>query len=541
MPYTNEHSARLMNKDAEHIKVSRTKGGNVQGVQVPESISVIWFIQKKNGKEIPVPQSLRFPLKRWTSGAAKTWLDMHKIKCILFEPANPKKNAEDSIPCYSAYVNETKKQLNIILHDEIGFYGVQSKKFYELLADNSDVKTIAIDINSPGGSVFDGFSIYNALKAHEAEIQVKISGIAASIASVIAMAASPGKLEMPENATIMIHKPFVRAVIGADADKLRTQAEALDKIEKGIIAAYKSRLGLSDSEIAGLLKKTTYYTAAEAKEAGLADVITEEAAAIDNYFDMESYVDQYGEIPEAVLNLVDIERDDDLDFNIEDPQDPPKNNLDKLIDLITQLLNLKKERKPMSDKELEDRIAALEKSDKDQKAANEALTAERDQLKTENETLKTTVQNQTEAAEKKNLETRKAEYKTFCEKLVGEGKIIPANVETHVDTLEMKFQADVAEQKDGSQETPRVDAYKKMLNELPVSIPVGERHLADKDKRGDDETTSANEDPLDKAARKIVNDAKGKGIKISYVEAVNQAYSENPSLYNKDNQFVEQG
>lgn len=539
MPYTNEHSARLMSPDAEHIRVGRTKGGKVQGVQVPDSISVIWFIQKKNGKEVPVPQSLRFPLKRWEADAAKSWLSKNKIKYTLFEPANPKKNAEDSIPCYSAYVNKTKKQLDIILHDEIGFYGVQSKKFYELLAENSDVKTIAIDINSPGGSVFDGFSIYNALKAHNAEIRVKISGIAASIASVIAMAGDI--IEMPENAALMIHKPFVPAVYGADADKLRKQADRLDKIEKGIIGAYKSRLNKSEKAIAEMLKESTYFTAKEAHEAGLADLITEEAEILD-FHDMEIYKEEYGEIPEAVMNLVDIERHDDLDFNIdntEDPDDPtPISNIDKLIKFILNHLSIKKEESTMADEKLENKVNELSNRVSTLEADNKSLTDEKKTLEEENKTLKDIVKNQTEAAAKRETDSRKSEFKSFCDKLVGEGKLKPADVETHIDTMEMKFQADKADQKDGSQETPKLDAYKKVLNELSVTVPVGDRHVADKDKveKGD---KPAGKDPLDEAAMKIVNDAKGKGINVTYAEAVRQAYEENPELYKEENQFSE--
>jgi hypothetical protein len=90
MPYPNEHSAQLLSEDTPHIRVRRTSGsgdGTVQGVKVPTTIDVIWFIAKKAGKEAPLAQSLRFPIKAWTATEAKKWLKDNGVKYIAFEPA----------------------------------------------------------------------------------------------------------------------------------------------------------------------------------------------------------------------------------------------------------------------------------------------------------------------------------------------------------------------------------------------------------------------------------------------------------------------
>jgi len=86
-PYPNEHSARLQSPSMTHVRVARTKGGKVQGVTIPESISTVWFITEKDGKEVPIPQALRFPTKSWTESKAKKWLVDNDITSIKFEPA----------------------------------------------------------------------------------------------------------------------------------------------------------------------------------------------------------------------------------------------------------------------------------------------------------------------------------------------------------------------------------------------------------------------------------------------------------------------
>jgi ATP-dependent protease ClpP protease subunit len=190
---------------------------------------------------------------------------------------------------------ESDNLLEILLHGPI--YG-ESKAFHQLLQKNKG-KKISLDINSPGGSVFDGFSVYNALQAHEGMIHAKVSGVAASIASVILMAADT--IEMPKNALVMIHKPYVPFMQG-DAVELRKEANVLDKMETSIIDIYKTRSKRNDVDWAKLLADTTWYTGQEALEVGLADMLTEDIE-VKNLFDYS----QYGyTVPESILQRYDI-------------------------------------------------------------------------------------------------------------------------------------------------------------------------------------------------------------------------------------------
>lgn len=167
--------------------------------------------------------------------------------------------------------NKTNKTADVLIYEQIGksFWddsGVGAKDFVTDLR-NLDVDRINLSINSPGGSVFEGNTIYNALKAHKAKVHVRIDGIAASIASVIAMAGDV--VEMPENAMMMIHDPWGYAV--GNAEDMRKQAEALDKIKVGLVAAYRGKTGKDEDEIAELMSDETWMTAEEAVAMGFAD------------------------------------------------------------------------------------------------------------------------------------------------------------------------------------------------------------------------------------------------------------------------------
>jgi len=127
MPYPNEHAARLKSPDMEHIRVRRTKGsgkGTVQGVKVPTSISVIWYIVKRDDEEVPVPQALRFPIKTWTAPEARKWLKDKGIKYILFEKATGKKGKQMRLEFKSGLTySEANRQLSSQVRKKLDISG----------------------------------------------------------------------------------------------------------------------------------------------------------------------------------------------------------------------------------------------------------------------------------------------------------------------------------------------------------------------------------------------------------------------------------
>lgn len=130
---------------------------------------------------------------------------------------------------------------------------------------------LVVKINSPGGDVFAGISIYNALREFEHEVTIQVDGIAASIASVIAMAGD--KIIMSPGSMMMIHKPWTMAI--GDANEMDKVKEVLNSIEKSIVPIYSSRSGKSNEEIEALLEAETWMTATEAVEQGFADEAVE--------------------------------------------------------------------------------------------------------------------------------------------------------------------------------------------------------------------------------------------------------------------------
>jgi ATP-dependent Clp protease protease subunit len=172
----------------------------------------------------------------------------------------------------------------IVIYDEIGAFGIPAKAFLDELKALGPVAELTVQINSPGGSVFDGVAIYNALKRHEARVTVWIDGIAASIASMIAMAGD--EVVMPENAMLMLHDPSA-LVIGTAAD-MRGMADALDKMKAGMVAAYRDKSGRHDAEIEALMAAETWLSAQEAVAIGLADRV-EEPVRMAAHFDLSRF------------------------------------------------------------------------------------------------------------------------------------------------------------------------------------------------------------------------------------------------------------
>lgn len=155
------------------------------------------------------------------------------------------------------------------------YWGMQAtltaKAFLEQLSNlDPAVKTILVHINSPGGDVFAAANIANALRDQQVSkgrtVETIIDGLAASAASVIAMAGS--KVSMADNALMMIHQPWSMAV--GNAAEMRKQADVLDACTRSIVATYKWHSTLNDAEITTLMDDETWMSADEAVTYGFA-------------------------------------------------------------------------------------------------------------------------------------------------------------------------------------------------------------------------------------------------------------------------------
>jgi ATP-dependent Clp endopeptidase proteolytic subunit ClpP len=179
---------------------------------------------------------------------------------------------------------QAKGPAEIVIYDEIGAFGIPAKAFLDELKALGPVAELTLRINSPGGSVFDGVAIYNALKRHDAAITVWVDGIAASIASMIAM---PGdEVVMPENAMLMLHDPS--GLVMGTATDMRAMAEALDRMKAGMVTAYRDKSGRDDAEIESLMRDETWLSAQEAVALGLADRV-EAPVRMAAHFDLSRF------------------------------------------------------------------------------------------------------------------------------------------------------------------------------------------------------------------------------------------------------------
>lgn len=174
------------------------------------------------------------------------------------------------------FKNQDESTGELLLYGDISNYSwwgddVTPKQFKEDLDALGEVTTINVYINSGGGDVFAGQAIHSMLKRHSAQVNVYIDGLAASIASVIAMAGD--MIYMPRNAMMMVHNPWTIAI--GNAEEFRKLADDMDKIRESIIIAYKDKSGMEDDEIKKLMDEETWMTAEEAVEYGLADEIEE--------------------------------------------------------------------------------------------------------------------------------------------------------------------------------------------------------------------------------------------------------------------------
>ncbi|HDT6305446.1 TPA: head maturation protease, ClpP-related [Staphylococcus aureus] len=129
---------------------------------------------------------------------------------------------------------------------------------------NEDIDVI---INSGGGDVYSGSEIYTSLKTYPGKVNIKIVGVAASAASVIAMAGD--HIEMSPTAQMMIHNAWTMAM--GDINEMQKTVDMLDSVNKGIANAYINKTGKTEDEILSLMNKETWFNAQDAVEHGFAD------------------------------------------------------------------------------------------------------------------------------------------------------------------------------------------------------------------------------------------------------------------------------
>jgi ATP-dependent Clp protease protease subunit len=204
-------------------------------------------------------------------------------------------NDQASFKGYS--VKAQASEAEIWIYESIGegwfWEGLTAKQFAKDITALGDVSKITVRLNSAGGNMFDGVAIYNILKQHKARVVVKIDGLAASIASVIAMAGN--EIEIGINAMMMIHQAWGQVV--GKAAEMRTAADALDKINEAIASSYLTRSKMGREKITELMEAETWINAEEAIGYGLADKTMESVPVVAN-FDLSKF--NYRNIPEVL-------------------------------------------------------------------------------------------------------------------------------------------------------------------------------------------------------------------------------------------------
>jgi len=259
-----------------------------------------------------------------------------------------------------------KPTVDIHIFDKIGFGGITARDF---ISDFQaiDADEIALHINSPGGSVFDGIAIQNVIKNHKATVTTYIDGIAGSVASIIALAGD--EIKIADNGYVMIHDP-ASLVLGTKADMLK-EADVLEKVAQGAANDYAGRMGITLEEARALMAAETWWLGQEAVDAGFADsTFAGSRAAANANFDLKRFSAQ---APREAI---------DRFTNFTPPQTSGKEPQPKYHTTMTpeEIQDMKDEnnRLQASAKEAKDKLAAAE--NEKTAAVESALKSDRERI-----------------------------------------------------------------------------------------------------------------------------------------------------------------
>lgn len=181
--------------------------------------------------------------------------------------------------------------LTIDLYDEIGPWGVTAREFRARLRE-SKASSITVRINSPGGDVFDGIAMHNDLIDHPAKVRVEITGVAASAASIVAMAGD--RIAIADNAFLMIHNAW--GIAAGDKQIMTDFAAVLTQIDAALVRTYAARTGLDEKRLAEMMTAETWLSGSAAVADGFADETTA-AEEVSARFDMSVFKNVPRDVP----------------------------------------------------------------------------------------------------------------------------------------------------------------------------------------------------------------------------------------------------
>ena len=235
----------------------------------------------------------------------------------------------------------------VMIYDEIGMYGVDAKSFIDEIKSIPQDKSVLLRINSPGGSVIDGLAIYDAVNRLPQKVTSRIEGIAASMASVVALAAD--EVIMSENSLYMIHNVWGGEV--GESDDLRKAADLMDKMGERLINIYVSKTGQTEEQIKSWMDEETWFNSSEAVEAGFISLV-EEPIKLAAKFD----INKYDYKNKTLVNNL---------FNNQKKENQMEKEFENLKSFISEMFNKTteaKEVKILDNEEVSNKMKAIEES-----------------------------------------------------------------------------------------------------------------------------------------------------------------------------------
>ena len=309
----------------------------------------------------------------------------------------------------------------VYIFDEIGAYGITAQDFISEMKEYKDTP-VNLRINCIGGDVFDGMAMYNIIKKREAKTTAYIEGIAASMGSVIALAAD--EVVMAENSLFMIHNAWGGAM--GEAEDMRKTASVLEKISGEIASIYKRKTRLSLDRITDMMDEETWLNAEEAYELGFVDTISDSIKVAAKY-DVSKFKNITTEQIHNKLNInvnnkkMTEELKNWFNNKVDEIVNSVKGADNKSEDVVTEVNVMLSDNEEISNK-----LSSFEASVTDLNGKIVSLEEELTSTKGENETLSTEIERLNALLNK--ADAKGTEVVTEGDPAVVENKTVDANV-----------------------------------------------------------------------------------------------------------------